>query len=205
MKKAWLCVAVLAGGAAPARGEIALLTNGLTFKTTTHRVEDGTLFLTLKGGGEVGLPPDAVRGFVPDEVLEEVESPTTPGGDLTALAVQAAKRHGLDPDLVLAVIAVESNFRPQAVSPKGAQGLMQLMPATAASLGVRDVFDPAQNLDGGARHLGSLLTLYGGDLARALAAYNAGAKAVDKSNGVPPYQETREYVRKVLKKYKPAS
>jgi soluble lytic murein transglycosylase-like protein len=205
MRKAWLCAAVLAWGAVPARAEIALLTNGLTFKTTAHRLEDGTLFLTLKGGGEVGMPPDAVRGFVPDEVMDEVENPATPGGDLQALAVQAAKRHGLDPDLVLAVVAVESNFRPQAVSPKGAQGLMQLMPATAASLGVRDAFDPAQNLDGGARHLGSLLTLYGGDLTRALAAYNAGAKAVDRNNGVPPYQETREYVRKVLKKYKPAS
>jgi hypothetical protein len=205
MRKAWLCAAVLVWSASTARAEIALLTNGLTFKTTAHRVEDGALFLTLKGGGEVGMPPDSVRGFVPDEVLDEVDSPAAAGGDLQALAVQAAKRHGLDPDLVLAVVAVESNFRPQAVSPKGAQGLMQLMPATAASLGVRDAFDPAQNLDGGARHLGSLLTLYGGDLTRALAAYNAGAKAVERSNGVPPYQETREYVRKVLKKYKPAS
>ena len=74
----------------------------------------------------------------------------------------------------MAVVSVESGFRPQAVSPKGAQGLMQLMPKTASSLGVADAFDPAQNLDGGTRHLGQLLTLYGGDLARALAAYNAG-------------------------------
>jgi len=205
MRKVWLVALLFACPAAPARAEIAVLTNGLTFKTTTHRIEDGTLFLALKGGGEVGLPAESVRGFVPDEVLDEVEATTAAGGDLQSLAVQAAQRHGLDPDLVLAVVAVESNFRPQAVSPKGAQGLMQLMPATAASLGVRDVFDPAQNLDGGARHLGSLLTLYGGDLARALAAYNAGAKAVDRNNGVPPYRETREYVRKVLKRYKPAS
>ena len=194
-----LCV-MLSAGALPARAEIAVLTNGLTFKAVAHRIEEGTVYLSLKGGGEVGLPPEAVRGFVPDEVLDEV---ATPGGDLRALAIQAAERHGLDPDLVLAVVAVESGFRPEAVSPKGAQGLMQLMPATAAELGVRNSFDPADNLDGGTRHLGSLLTLYGGDVARALAAYNAGAKAVERSKGVPPYRETREYVRKVLKQYKP--
>ncbi len=187
------------GGAAPARAEIAVLTNGLTFKAVSHRIEEGTLFISLKGGGEVGLPPEAVRGFVPDEVLDEVAAP---GGDLRTLAVQAAERHGLDPELVLAVVAVESGFRPEAVSPKGAQGLMQLMPATAAELGVRNAFDPGENLDGGTRHLGSLLTLYGGDVERALAAYNAGAKAVERSKGVPPYRETRAYVRKVLKQYK---
>jgi hypothetical protein len=192
----------LAGGPS-ARAEIAVLTNGLTFKTTSHRLEGDVFILALKGGGEVGLPPTAVRGFVPDEVLDEVAKPGA-GGDIRALAIQAAERHGLDPDLVLAVVAVESSFRPQAQSPKGAQGLMQLMPATAAELGVKDAFDPAQNLDGGARHLNALLTLYGGDLTRALAAYNAGVKAVEKSKGVPPYRETREYVRKVLKEYKPA-
>ena len=102
----------------------------------------------------------------------------------------------------MAVVSVESGFRPQAVSPKGAQGLMQLMPKTASSLGVADAFDPAQNLDGGARHLGQLLTLYGGDLTRALAAYNAGEGAVDRHRGVPPYRETRAYVKKVLERYR---
>ncbi len=194
------CVLIL--GAAPRAGaEIAVLTNGLTFKATTHRLEEGTMMLALKGGGEVGFPSALVRGFVPDEVLDEV---TAPGGDLRALAIQAAQRHGLDPELVLAVVAVESAFRPEAVSPKGAQGLMQLMPATAAELGVRNAFDPAENLDGGTRHLGALLALFGGDIARALAAYNAGAKAVERNKGVPPYRETRDYVRKVLKEYQPA-
>jgi Transglycosylase SLT domain len=197
-----LTAVVLLAGSSRARAEIAVLTNGLTFKTTAHRVEDSVMILSLKGGGEVGLPPALVRGFVPDEVLDEVAAPA--GTDIRALAIQAAQRHGLDPDLVLAVVAVESSFRPEAQSPKGAQGLMQLMPATAADLGVRNAFDPAENLDGGARHLGALLTLYGGDLTRALAAYNAGVKAVDKSKGVPPYRETREYVQKVLKQYKTA-
>jgi soluble lytic murein transglycosylase-like protein len=204
MRRALLIGTLLAlAGEAPARAEIAVLTNGLTFKTTSHRLEDSVLTLVLKGGGEVGLPPTAVRGFVPDEVLDEVATPAA-GADIRELAIQAAERHGLDPELVLAVVAVESSFRPQAQSPKGAQGLMQLMPATAAELGVKDAFDPAENLDGGARHLNALLTLYGGDLTRALAAYNAGVKAVEKSKGVPPYRETREYVRKVMKQYKPS-
>ena len=101
-------------------------------------------------------------------------------------------------------MGVESAFRPEAVSSKGAQGLMQLMPGTAASLGVEDAFDPIQNLDGGVRHLGSLLTLYGGDVSRALAAYNAGEGAVARHGGIPPFKETREYVKKVLERYERA-
>lgn len=190
----------LVAGAAPARAEIALLASGLTLKLEGHREENGMLVLLLKGGGEMGVPPSVVRGFVPDEVVEEVAGP--PGSDLRALAVEAALRHGLPPELVLAVVAVESGFRPDAVSPKGAQGLMQLMPATAGSLGVADAFDPAQNLDGGSRHLGQLLTVYDGDLTRALAAYNAGEGAVQRHGGVPPYRETRAYVKKVLQRYR---
>jgi soluble lytic murein transglycosylase-like protein len=182
------------------RAEIALLSSGLTLKLEGHRVEEGLVVLSLKGGGEMGVPPSAVRGFVPDEVLDEVAVP--PGGDLREAAAAAARRHGLDPELVIAVAAVESGFRPEAVSPKGAQGLMQLMPRTAEALGVENAFDPAQNLDGGARHLGQLLTLYGGDLAKALAAYNAGEGAVHRHGGVPPYRETRAYVRKVLDRYR---
>jgi soluble lytic murein transglycosylase-like protein len=113
-----------------------------------------------------------------------------------------ARRHGLDPALVLAVASVESGFRPKAVSPKGAQGLMQLMPATATSLGVADAFDPETNLEGGSRYLAELIALYDGDLTKALAAYNAGPGAVKRHGGVPPYQETRAYVKKVLERYK---
>ena len=199
MRRAILLSLLLTVPGTGARAEIALLSSGLTLKLDGHRVEDGLVVLALKGGGEMGVPPAAVRGFVPDEVLDEVAAPA--GSDLRDLAAAAARRHGLDPDLVMAVVSVESGFRPQAVSPKGAQGLMQLMPRTASSLGVADAFDPAQNLDGGARHLGQLLTLYGGDLARALAAYNAGEGAVDRHRGVPPYRETRAYVKKVLERY----
>jgi len=190
--------------AVPTRADIAVLTNGQTFKVTTHRVEEGLVYLSLKDGGEIGLPAASLRGLVPDEVVEEVAMAPAGSGDLRELATAAARRHGLDPGLVLAVVSVESAFRPEAVSRKGAQGLMQLMPATAASLGVKDVFDPVENLDGGSRHLGSLLTLYGGDLVSALAAYNAGAGAVARHGGVPPYRETRAYVKKVLERYQAA-
>ena len=200
MRRAILLGLLLTAPGASARAEIALLSSGLTLKLDGHRVEDGLVVLALKGGGEMGVPSAAVRGFVPDEVLDEVSVPA--GGDLRELAAAAARRHGLDPDLVMAVVSVESGFRPQAVSPKGAQGLMQLMPRTASSLGVADALDPAQNLDGGTRHLGQLLTLYGGDVTRALAAYNAGEGAVDRHGGVPPYRETRAYVKKVLERYR---
>jgi soluble lytic murein transglycosylase-like protein len=186
-----------------ARGEIAVLANGQTLKLDGHRVEDGLVVLVLKGGGQVSVPPATVQGFVPDEVLDEVAVP--PGGDLRQAAALVARRHGLDPDLVIAVVSVESGFRPQAVSPKGAQGLMQLMPRTAESLGVVDAFDPEENLDGGVRHLVQLLTQYDGDVERALAAYNAGERAVRRHHGVPPYRETRAYVKKVLERYRAQS
>ena len=199
MRRAILLGLLLAAVGSSARAEIALLSSGLTLKLDGHRLEDGVVVMALRGGGEVGVPPEAVRGFVPDEVLDEVGDPAT--GDLRELAATAARRHGLDPELVMAVVSVESSFRPRAVSPKGAQGLMQLMPGTARSLGVADALDPAQNLDGGARHLGQLLELYGGDLVRALAAYNAGQGAVQRHGGVPPYRETQTYVKKVLDRY----
>jgi hypothetical protein len=200
MRRSLFAVALLSLVGTSARAEIALLSSGLTLKLEAHRAEDGLVILVLKGGGEMTVPASTVRGFVPDEVLDELAVP--PGGDLRAVAAAAARRHGLDPGLVMAVVSVESGFRPEAVSPKGARGLMQLMPRTAESLGVVDAFDPAQNLDGGARHLGQLLTLYGGDLVKALAAYNAGEGAVERHGGVPPYRETRAYVKKVLERYR---
>ena len=193
---------VLALVAVDARAEIAVLANGQTMKITGHRTEGDTVFLSLKGGGEVGTPASQLRGFVPDEVADEVAAPTGTRAELEALAADVAHRHGLDPALVLAVASVESGFQPKAVSPKGALGLMQLMPATATSLGVEDAFDPEVNLEGGSRYLAELLTLYGGDLRRALAAYNAGPGAVKRHGGIPPYRETRAYVKKVLERYR---
>ena len=121
--------------------------------------------------------------------------------ELERMATETAERHRVDPVLVRAVIEAESNWDPQAVSSKGAQGLMQLVPGTADDLGVRDPFDPGQNLDGGVRYLRTLLEKYDGDLDKALAAYNAGAGAVDRNGGVPNYRETRAYVQKVTDSY----
>lgn len=202
--KRFLLFSIVLAAAPAAQAEIALLANGMTLKVASRRTEGGTLLLELKGGGEVGVPEATVRGFVPDEVIDEVAPGAATGGDVRALVADAARRHGLDPALVLAVVGVESGFRPDAVSPKGAQGLMQLMPATAASLGVADAFDAAANVDGGSRHLGALVARYGGDLKKALAAYNAGEGAVDQYRGVPPYGETRSYVSKVLSRYRSA-
>ena len=114
---------------------------------------------------------------------------------------RAAREFGVDPNLVRAVIAAESNFNPGAVSPKGARGLMQLMPSTARRFGVRDIFDPVENIFGGVRYLRYLLDLFGGDLVLALAAYNAGEKIVQDRGGVPRFRETVNYVDRVMSGY----
>lgn len=113
----------------------------------------------------------------------------------------AAARHNVDPSLVRAVIKVESNFNPNAVSRTGAMGLMQLMPQTARSLNVVNPFDPQQNVDAGVRHLKRLMESYGGDVKLSLAAYNAGAGAVKRSAGIPHYRETRNYVKRITQLY----
>jgi soluble lytic murein transglycosylase-like protein len=113
------------------------------------------------------------------------------GVEITA----AAKKHGIDPALLAGLVKQESGFNPNAGSPAGARGLTQLMPGTAAGLGVSNVLDPAQSLDGGAKYLRQQLDAFGGDVTRALAAYNAGPGAVQRYGGVPPYAETQNYVR----------
>ena len=110
---------------------------------------------------------------------------------------QTAQRHDMDADLVRAIIQVESNFNPRAVSHKGAMGLMQLVPSTARHLGVNNVFNPVENVDAGVRFLKYLMSAFGGDLKLSLAAYNAGPKAVERHGGVPPYPETKNYIKKI--------
>ena len=121
--------------------------------------------------------------------------------DIDSAIDEAARRHNVDPNLVRSVVKVESNFNPNAVSRKGAMGLMQLMPATARSLNVSNPFDPQQNVDAGVRHLKKLLESYGGDVRLSLAAYNAGAGAVARSAGIPRFGETRNYVRRITELY----
>ena len=142
-------------------------------------------------------PPQPVVAKPSSPPNERVAARTA--GPYRDLIRAAATRHALAPELIESVILVESNFEARAVSRKGARGLMQLMPATAARLGVRNVFDVRQNVEGGVRHLRYLVDLYGGNLALALAAYNAGVDAVGRYGGIPPYAETRAYVQRVLR------
>jgi soluble lytic murein transglycosylase-like protein len=124
-----------------------------------------------------------------------------PKAELERIVQETASRHHVDLELVRAVIAAESGWRPDAVSRAGALGLMQLVPGTAGDMGVTNAFDPAQNVNGGVKYLRMLLERYNGDLDKALAAYNAGPTAVDRANGVPNYPETRAYVQKVTNTY----
>jgi soluble lytic murein transglycosylase-like protein len=144
------------------------------------------------------------------ELVKGYQSATLPAGPVRPIKVSsaianAAKRNELDPALLSAVIRQESGFAPRAVSSAGAMGLMQLMPETARELGVRDPFDPEQNVDAGAKYLRGLIDRYHGRLDLALAAYNAGPGAVDKYHGVPPYPETQSYVRNILSAYRSAA
>ena len=160
------------------------------------------MLLTLGGGyavaGRGGLPVQAAE----EADTEESASASTPTlAEIMAQIDEVATRHRVPPRLVAAVIAVESEFNPRAVSRRGAQGLMQLMPATAAHLDVQDSFDTRENIEGGVRHLRVLMDRYRNDLPLALAAYNAGDTAVLAYRGVPPYRETRQYVIRVLRRY----
>jgi len=131
----------------------------------------------------------------------ESPAPTRKALDVRALAARAAEQHRIDEDFIAAVIRAESGGNPKARSRKGAQGLMQLMPATATELGVKDAYDPEANVEAGTRHLRALLQQYDGDAVKALAAYNAGPHRVKQYGGVPPYRETQAYVRKIIREY----
>ena len=135
--------------------------------------------------------------MAPQDPVSE-EDPSAVDGEIRRGVRAAARRYGLSPRLIESVIRAESGFNPDAVSPAGAQGLMQLMPATAKELGVTDPFDIAQNIDGGARYLRQMLDRFDGDLPKALAAYNAGPGTVVRYNGDVPYRETRQYVQRIL-------
>jgi Transglycosylase SLT domain len=209
-----VCICVLAGTLAsvcaePASAEIIVLGSGRTLSVKGHRLDGESIILTLRNGGEVTVDRTFVDKILPDEVpypelqtaaddLQQAGNPaelleSTPYGEIISAVSQA---HGVDPMLVRALIQVESNYQPTAKSPRGAMGLMQLMPSTAREYQVRNPFDPKANIEAGIRHLKGLIDRFGVEMA--LAAYNAGEGAVKRFNGIPPYRETRNYVSKIL-------
>ena len=193
---------VVRPAAAPAAAEFVLLTTGRTLAISGHAFEGDRVVLYLHNGGEVVCLRSLIVRIEPaaapaPPVEEVVESPPLPARPFAAIIDAVAVRHGVDPALVYAVIEVESAYRPTARSPKGAMGLMQLMPATAKRYALADPFDPLANIEAGTRHLRSLLDRYDDDVDSALAAYNAGEGPVRKFGGVPPYPETLRYVAKI--------
>lgn len=208
---------------AVAAAELVTLTSGRTLSVRAVTPSGSEVILALRGGGEMTCARTLISRIDPDEVpypefqdtgttadpghstaaqalglgsAEQVDAGTVPA--LYAQAVtDAARRHNVDPKLVHAVITVESRYQPRARSPKGAMGLMQLMPATARELRLRDPYDPVSNIDAGVRYLRQLLDRF--ELRLALAAYNAGAATVERFGGVPPYPETRSYVARIMR------
>ncbi len=180
---------------------LAVLRNGFSIQHLRREVREGGITRLYTAGDDfvdVGTAQIAAIETLelPPEPPPASATPTVP-----QLVDLASDRHRLDADFIRSVIRAESNFNLRAVSPKGAQGLMQLMPQTAVQLGVQDAFDPAANIEGGTRYLRELLLQYHGDVAKALAAYNAGPQRVAQYHGVPPYRETRAYVRRVINDY----
>ena len=183
-------------GAIPARADTAVLGNDFRLPVERQEADGSRVRLFIAGGGYVELEASQLESYEKDAV------PEAPPATQSVDAVSAAGYlHGLDPLLLKSVIAEESNFNPRAVSPKGAMGLMQLMPGTAVWLGVKDFFSAAENVQGGALYLRPLLERYRGDLVKALAAYNAGPARVDRYGGIPPYAETQSYVRRVIERF----
>lgn len=190
-------------------GENVILRSGLRLHVDRHEVSDGLVRL-FSGGGVIEVLADAVAGFEQDDYVPPTPPPdaskpaakadSPKPADPKQLIEAAAARNGIPKKLVQSVAKAESGLDQNAVSPKGAIGVMQLMPGVARSLGA-DPNDPEQNIEAGTRLLRELLLKYNGDVAKALAAYNAGPTAVDRYHGIPPYPETRHYVKKIVRDY----
>ncbi len=211
--------------AIPASASIAVFTDGRSMKIKAYKVQEETIDLTLNGGGSMSLPLQRIDRIVDDEiatpeVVAEVKKIVEAGGvfpkkswrytasskplfrtKYDKLIDEASKHFDVDAALVSAVIKAESDYNPREVSNKGARGLMQLMPSTALRFGVTNSFDPEANVYGGVRYLHWLLQTFDGNADLAVAAYNAGEGAVWKYNGVPPYRETLNYIRRIAKHF----
>ena len=198
-------------------GEVAVLKNGFSIKHERREVVGDVtrLYVNADGSSFVDIPTAEIEHFeagpeepssrsrlpVPASLSGNRGFPARPQTDLNTVVNEASGRYRLDPDLVSSVIKAESGFNVHAVSRKGAQGLMQLMPGTASQLGVGNAFDAQANVDGGTKYLRELMEKYNFDIVRALAAYNAGPQRVERFGGVPPYYETKAYVARVVKDF----
>jgi len=209
------------GTAVRARAELVILTDGQVLKVRDYETDGEQARLVFAKGGAMTLPIERVERVVDDEVVPPPDPPPqvaqaapppagplpigfdeaqpVPEGPYGGLIYAAAKRHQINPRIVSAVIRAESAGNPRAISRKGARGLMQLMPATGERFGVRkdQLTDPVRNLEAGITYLKWLADRFPNDLERVLAAYNAGEGSVDRYNGVPPYRETRDYIRRI--------
>jgi len=206
---AMAAVALLAPAARA--GERVTLTNGFVERCDHHAQVGSRVRLYLSAGEDNYIELGAAEIASFETVPDPPSAPATPPApkanaklttaDLGEILAHAGRQHNLDVDLLASVVKAESNGNARAVSRAGAEGLMQLMPGTAADLGVRDSFRPDQNVQGGSAYLDALLTEYHDNLSLALAAYNAGPQAVAKYHGIPPYRETRAYVARVIHEF----
>jgi soluble lytic murein transglycosylase-like protein len=213
MRQFVLAAAALLAGLPVARAaERVTLNNQFVENCDHHALVDGHVRLYLSAGEDnyIDLLPSQIVSvdYVPDPspAQHATANPAAAGGtlssaDLNQMLAHAGQLHNLDVDLLASVVKAESGGNARAVSRAGAQGLMQLMPGTATSLGVRNSFEPSQNVQGGSAYLDALLVRYHDNLALALAAYNAGPQAVDRYHGIPPYRETRAYVARVIHEF----
>ena len=205
-------------------GEVAVLKNGFSIRHERREIVGNVtrLYVTSDGSSFVDVPtadiehfeaaPVDISGSRRQAAASQVSAhtstfpagttfPVRPKADLSDVVNEASGRYQLDPDLVNSVIKAESAFNAHAISPKGARGLMQLMPGTASQLGVPNAFDPQANVEGGTKYLRELMERYNFDLVKALAAYNAGPQRVERFGGVPPYYETRAYVARIVRDF----
>jgi soluble lytic murein transglycosylase-like protein len=177
-----------------------VLKSGQRLTVTSYQLNGDTYRLQI-AGGSVEIAAEDVVAIEPEEIFTPVPATPVVKAPYRELVEAAAARYKVDADLITSVIAVESNFDPKAVSRKKARGLMQLLPETAARLGVRNIEDPQENIDAGTRYLRDLLQKYNNNLVLALAAYNAGPERIQQYGRVPPFAETISYVRRVKRSY----
>ena len=216
-------MALIAAATFASGADLAILRNGNSIRHERRQVLGTVTRLYLGGSasGYIEIPTDQIEHFEKDTAPEPVPGNAQPSASrnaapaTTAYATQATvsavdlkqavnsagERHQIDPDFINSVIRAESGFNSRAVSKKGAQGLMQLMPQTASQLGVANSFDPNANVEGGTKYLRELLEKYNYDVVKTLAAYNAGPKRVDQYHGAPPYYETQAYIARIIRDF----